>query len=121
MSARSAQRTTASRGDRDGQEGKRDAQDDAACRGCLVIGVVGSGALAQNLRISTGLPDKEQLWDETARRLALANADHWEAGQLEVVKEAAKAKGAVFVPVGELPACRARRQVALATANASHW
>ena len=35
--------------------------------------------------------------------MALANADHWEAGQLQVVKEAAKAKGAVFVPVGELP------------------
>ena len=48
-------------------------------------------------------PKQQQLWDETARRLALANADHWEAGQLEVVKEAAKAKGAVFVPVGELP------------------
>ena len=58
MSARSAQRTTASRGDRDGQEEKRDAQDDAACRAvALAIGVVGSGALAQNLRISTGLPD----------------------------------------------------------------
>ena len=48
-------------------------------------------------------PQQQQLWDATARRLALENAAHWEAGQLEVVKEAAKAKGAVFVPVGELP------------------
>ena len=85
----------------------------------LAIGVVGSEALAQNPRISTGPPDKEQLWDETARRLALAHADHWQAGQLEVVKEAAKAKGTVFIAVGELPARRARRQAALATANAS--
>ena len=63
-------------------------------------------------------PRQQQLWDETARRLALENAAYWEAGQLEVVKEAAKAKGAAFVPVGELPEAM---QNHIAKAAADTW
>ena len=63
-------------------------------------------------------PQQQQLWDKTARRLALENAAYWEAGQLEVVKEAARAKGAVFVPVGELPEAM---QNHIAKAAADTW
>ena len=63
-------------------------------------------------------PQQQQLWDATARRLALDNAAYWEAGQLEVVKEAARAKGAAFVPVGELPQAM---QDHIAKAAANTW
>ena len=63
-------------------------------------------------------PEQQRLWDTTARRLALENAAYWEAGQLEVVKEAARAKGAAFVPVGDLPPAM---QDHIAKAAADTW